>query len=93
MLVALSCVVYYHGAALSFGDLSIPGVGSTTKLRDCVVSMAENASLPVIDVVADFDAHPDPLSLFSARRRGHYNESGYALMAETVIRSLNLDTR
>ena len=63
-----------------------------TKMSDPIASMAENADLPVIDVVADVDARPDPLSLWPSRRRGHYNESGYALMAESVIRSPNLDT-
>ena len=56
--------------------------------HDQVVSLAMDLGLPVIDITKAFDAHPDPLSLFPFRMFGHYNEDGYKLVAETVLKSL-----
>ena len=35
-----------------------------------------------------FKNHNDPLSLFPFRFNGHYNEIGYKLVAEEIIKSL-----
>ncbi|HWP58345.1 MAG TPA: hypothetical protein VNL14_10685 [Candidatus Acidoferrales bacterium] len=53
--------------------------------RQSVVASVESLGIPLIDIVAAFDAHPDPLSLFSFRRFGHYNEEGHGLVADAVL--------
>jgi lysophospholipase L1-like esterase len=60
-----------------------------SRLRERVLQMARAAGVPVIDVSADFLAHPDPASLFvSADREAHYNERGYRLVAEKLLARL-----
>jgi lysophospholipase L1-like esterase len=59
-------------------------------LREQVVRLARDLDIPVIDVADEFDAHPDPLSLWPFRQFGHYNEDGYKLVAETVLRKISL---
>jgi hypothetical protein len=44
--------------------------------------------IPTIDVVPAFQAHKDPLSLFTLRVFGHYNELGNQIVSETVLKFL-----
>lgn len=48
--------------------------------REKIVSLAKELDIPVIDITEHFDAHEDPLSLFS----GHYNARGYRLVAQKI---------
>lgn len=64
-----------------------------TKFYDQVIAVSKDAGIPVIDVKAAFDSHPDTLSLFPFRVRSHYNEAGYKLVAETVLKSIFLEDR
>lgn len=56
--------------------------------RDDVLSVADRAGLPVVDIHSIFTSRPDPLSLFVFRLPGHYTEEGNGLVAEEVLRSL-----
>lgn len=57
-----------------------------SRLRERVLATARALGLPVIDVSADFLAHPDPVSLFVLpEMETHYNERGYRLVAEKVL--------
>lgn len=53
-----------------------------------VISEVTKLAIPTIDISEAFDAHPDPLSLWPDRMNGHYNETGYSLVAKTVIAAL-----
>ena len=52
------------------------------------LALATGIGLHVIDAVALFDAHPDPLSLFPRRSPGHYTEEGYRLVADAIAESI-----
>jgi lysophospholipase L1-like esterase len=57
-----------------------------SRLRERVLATARAVGMPVIDVSADFLAHPDPASLFVLPdREAHYNERGYRLVADRVL--------
>lgn len=57
--------------------------------RHRVRQMVEGLGLPFIDVSAAFHAHEDPLSLFPFRLPGHFNEAGYRVMADTVLKAMD----
>jgi len=61
------------------------------KCYDQVMSIVDDAGLPVIDVSQAFGAHPRPHSLWPAWGRTHYNEAGYALVADTVLQALEAE--
>jgi hypothetical protein len=54
-----------------------------------ILSTVNDTGIPVIDLHKEFFAYPDPLSLFSFRIGPHYNENGYRLAAETILRTLD----
>lgn len=54
--------------------------------RTAVLNVAHSLDLPIIDMHLAFAAHPDPVSLFPLRWRGHYTEEGHRLVAEELIR-------
>ena len=47
-----------------------------------VLTVINELKIPIIDIQSVFDSHPDPLSLFPLRIKGHYNAKGYKLVAE-----------
>jgi hypothetical protein len=53
------------------------------KRRD-VLEMLGELGIPMIDFTDVLDSHPDPLSLFPFRERGHYTQEGYALLADQI---------
>ena len=63
------------------------------ELHNQVVSMAQDTGLKVIDITKAFDAQADPTSLWWFGVDGHYNEDGYKLIAETVLRELRSSNR
>lgn len=56
-----------------------------TKYHSKVLAEVKNLAIPIIDISETFDSHPDPLSLWPDRMDGHYNGSGYRLVAKTVL--------
>jgi hypothetical protein len=56
--------------------------------REQVLRVTRSLGVELIDIPAAFQASGDPLALFPFRRRGHYNEEGHRLVAETVLHSL-----
>ena len=72
----------------SYDKCALNKAASHVTQHDQVLSLAENSGLPVIDVTKAFDAHADALSLWPFRGNAHYNEQGYALVAEAVLQSI-----
>jgi hypothetical protein len=54
-----------------------------------VIQIVENLNIPIIDINELFEKHEDPLSLFPFRKRNHYNEKGYQLIAKTIFEKIN----
>lgn len=52
--------------------------------REAILAQITSAGVPLIDIVAVFAAHPDPLSLFPYRVLSHYTEEGYRLVADSI---------
>ncbi len=72
----------------SYDECALNKPASHVTQYDQVLSLAENSGLSVIDVTEAFDAHADPLSLWPFRENRHYNEQGYALVADAVLQSI-----
>lgn len=49
-----------------------------------VLSVINGLGVPVIDIEAVFSSHPDPLEYFPFKVYGHYNASGYRVVAEQI---------
>ncbi len=60
--------------------------------RADVLQVCERLGIPVIDIDPVFRAHPDPLSLFPLRQRGHYTAEGYQLVAQTLMSAVEADS-
>jgi hypothetical protein len=56
--------------------------------HDRVIEAVRSLGIEVIDLDPVFRGHPDPFNLFPYRENYHYNALGYALVADTVLRSL-----
>ena len=51
-----------------------------------IIRIVKNLNIPIIDIYSElFEKHKDPLSLFSLRKFGHYNEGGYSLVAQIIL--------
>jgi hypothetical protein len=59
--------------------------------RDRVLTMVRLIGIPTVDLHPAFQVHGDPLALFPFRQDNHYNERGYRLVAEEVLRSIASD--
>ena len=57
--------------------------------RERTLRLARDLGIAVIDIHSAMQSQDDPLSLFPFRRRGHYNEDGYRLVAESVLQSIS----
>jgi hypothetical protein len=57
--------------------------------RRRVLNLARSLGVDFIDISAAFQSSGDPLGLFPFRRRGHYNEAGHRLVAETVLQTIS----
>ena len=56
--------------------------------RKATLRLAGDLGIPVIDIHSAIQSHEDPLSLYPFRRRGHFNEEGYRLVAESVLKAI-----
>ena len=66
--------------------------GDEHKHYDFVMQTVTELNIPIIDIHREvFDPHPDPLSLFPFRKRGHYTAKGYRLVAEVIGKRLEAD--
>ena len=55
-----------------------------------VMQVVESLNIPLIDLYRElFEKHKDPLSLFLFRKKSHYNELGYQLVAKTIFNKIN----
>ena len=57
--------------------------------RAPVLDLVSRLQIPIIDLHPAFQAQRDPLSLFPSRRFGHYNETGYELVAREVLKAIS----
>ncbi|MEW6530855.1 MAG: hypothetical protein AB1473_08480 [Thermodesulfobacteriota bacterium] len=56
--------------------------------RERVLDLVKDLEIPLVDVHAEFAKVKDSLSLFPFRLYNHYNEQGYKLASEAIIRFL-----
>ena len=68
---------------------SISESGSN-QVRRAVLRAVTGSGVPVIDVTEAFSARRDAVSLFSLRIGYHYNEEGARIVAETVLRAIDV---
>jgi hypothetical protein len=68
---------------------SIPERGGN-QLRRAVLRAVRESGVPLIDVTDAFSARRDAVSLFSLRIGYHYNEEGARVVAETVLRAIDV---
>lgn len=56
------------------------------KRKSEVVNLVNRLNIPVVDIHKEvFSNHPDPLSLFPFRQKGHYTADGYTEVAEAIV--------
>jgi len=99
LLVQANNLVTKNNSKLYFIYLpEYPGIydSTTDKQRlqnyEKVINSVKKFDIPIIDLYKDlFNDHPDPKSLFPGRRFGHYNEEGYRLLVETVLKKIRED--
>lgn len=72
----------------TFASATGAGGPAFDDLHRNVLGIAAELGVATLDMRQVFARHPDPASLFPFRRRGHYNEAGHALVAETVLAAL-----
>tara|TARA_B100002003_G_C13794910_1_gene392805 strand:+ start:174 stop:467 length:294 start_codon:yes stop_codon:yes gene_type:complete len=66
--------------------------GKTHHHNEFVLSTATELEIPIIDIHREvFALHPDPLSLFPFRERGHYTAEGHRLVTEAIAHKLEAD--
>jgi hypothetical protein len=56
--------------------------------REEVISLAKSEGLQIIDLYPVFKAYQDPLQFFPYRAPLHYNEEGYKVVGDTIMKSL-----
>ena len=65
---------------------------SDQKLKDYekIINIVKNLDIPIIDIHKElFLTLEDPMSLYPLRLPGHYNELGYRLIAETILKKID----
>jgi hypothetical protein len=69
-------------------DWSRFGGGPEDFERDRVLAMLERASIPTLDLLPALQRSADPLALYPHRQMGHFNEAGYAFVADRLLETL-----
>lgn len=72
-------------------SLNLLTAAEAVRLHDTVTELVHDLRIPLIDLTPPFAAHPDPPSLFSSRKGGHYNREGYQLVAETIASAIQVN--
>ena len=55
-----------------------------------IINIVKNLDIPIIDIHKElFLTLEDPMSLYPLRLPGHYNELGYRLIAETILKKID----
>lgn len=61
-------------------------------IRKDIFTITSELDIPVIDIHNEvFVSHPDPLSLFSFSKFGHYNIEGYDLVAKAIDNKIKIN--
>jgi hypothetical protein len=58
--------------------------GSEHLKREPVLDLVARNKIPLIDILQEFQEHPDPLSLYPHRQVGHFTPEGYELIARRL---------
>jgi hypothetical protein len=70
-----------------FGEI-INDDRTKARYREAALAASREAGVLVIDLMDAFQHHPDPKSLWPARRPGHYGAAGHRFVAEQVMDQL-----
>jgi len=89
---AASAVRSYNG---QFYFVYLPGwprygnLDNVNPFREQVLNLVAGLHISTIDMHPRFLMHGDPLSLFPSRRQpGHYNEEGYGLVGDEILKAI-----
>ncbi|CAI4032575.1 hypothetical protein DNFV4_03005 [Nitrospira tepida] len=66
-----------------------PSVQKGQPDREKILEIVRSLNIPVIDIHAAFERLPDPLEVFPFRLPTHYNQQGYQLVADEIVRFLD----
>jgi len=53
-----------------------------------ILPVIEALDIPMVDLHQTFSAYPEPASFFPFQMQGHYNEDGYTVVAQEVLKFL-----
>src|SRR5439155_26762553 len=67
-----------------YNDIDQARFLASQRTHDRLLASVKTIGIPIIDVPSVFQAHGDPLALFTFRQRAHYTEEGNRLVAEEV---------
>jgi len=82
----------YHMYSDSYSNPNELKLKNELNNRKIVLETANKLFIPIIDIHKEvFAIHPDPVSLFPLRIKGHYNAKGYQLVAQEIIKRLQKD--
>ena len=60
-----------------------------SKKYKAVINIVNKLNIPIIDIHKDLlENYADPLSLFPFRTNAHYNELGYRLISEAMVKRI-----
>ncbi len=62
----------------------ISGSDAAMPHRDAMLELVRGLDVDIMDATPVLMGHEDPLSLFPLGLSGHYNEAGYALVADGI---------
>ena len=55
-----------------------------------IINIVKNLDIPIIDIYKELHLTlEDPISLYPLRKRGHYNELGYRLISEMILKKID----
>ena len=55
-----------------------------------IINIVKNLEIPIIDIYKELHLTlEDPISLYPLRERGHYNELGYRLISEIILKKID----
>jgi lysophospholipase L1-like esterase len=62
------------------------------EFRNEIINFMKDNDVPIIDMHKEvFSKHPNVQSLFPFTLGGHYNDEGYRLVAEAIVKRINSD--
>ncbi len=78
-------VIVYIPAWERFND---PTIVEKSYHRMDMLEIWEELGIEVIDILPAMQSHPDPLSLYPYRLKGHFNPAGYRFLTDIILQQL-----